>query len=108
MTTDFDDLPIISGKCGCLCYRDGTDQQRDREPSFHWEDHACAILSEIDSISMRCSLTLASPLQGERIKVRGFEPSARILPTKRSSPSPLSLQNRGDPDVARPFLLMHL
>src|SRR5213596_1874762 len=88
MTTDFDDLPIISGKCGCLCYCDGTDQERDPEPSFHWEDHGCAILSEIDSISMRCSLILASPLQGERIKVRGFDPSARILPTKRSSPLP--------------------
>src|SRR5438034_10013883 len=70
MTTDFDDLPIISGKCSCLCYCDGTDQERDREPSFHWEDHGCAILSEIDSISTRCSLIVASPLQGERIKVR--------------------------------------
>src|SRR5436189_4939143 len=107
MTTDFDDLPIISGKCGCLCYCDGTDQERDREPSFHWEDHGCAILSEIDSISMRCSLILASPLQGERIKVRGFEPSARILPTKRSSSSHLSLQRRGDPAVPPSFLLNH-
>src|SRR5439155_4270409 len=96
-----------SGKCGCLCYRDGTDKERDREPSFHWEEHYSTILSEIDSISTRCPLIVASPLQGERIKVRGFEPSARILPTKRSSPSPLSLQRRGDPAVPPSFLLNH-
>jgi hypothetical protein len=53
MAVDFNDLPIIRGKCHCSCQSDGNRGQRDSEPTFHGEDHACAMVSKIVPISNR-------------------------------------------------------
>jgi hypothetical protein len=42
-TAYLDNLPSIRAGCRSC---DGNGQERDCEPTFHWEDHACAIVSE--------------------------------------------------------------
>src|SRR5207249_8762746 len=61
----FNDLPIAGSKSS-LRESEGSADKHQGQPTLHQEEHACGIVSKIQSISMRCSAVPASPLrQGE-------------------------------------------
>src|SRR5882757_2511982 len=78
--TYFDNLPSIRGRCCFLRHRDGTGQERDREPTFHWEDHACAIVSETCPISRSDAFPAPKAFGAARVRHGGSVLGRTVVP----------------------------